>query len=53
MPTTTLSTQIVMDMQNARPGTLESDVLYFMALLLLGLSAIVVLGTGRLGRPRP
>lgn len=44
-PTTTISAQIVMDMQNARPGTKESDVLYAMALVLLVLSSAVVLAT--------
>jgi phosphate transport system permease protein len=44
-PTTTISAQIVMDMQNARPNTPESDVLFSMALLLLALSTSVVLGT--------
>lgn len=49
-PTTTISTQIVMDMQNARPGTLESDVLYGMALILLLISSAVVLTTRALSR---
>jgi phosphate transport system permease protein len=44
-PTTTVSAQIVMDMQNARPNSPESDVLFSMALLLLALSMSVVLGT--------
>jgi phosphate transport system permease protein len=44
-PTTTVSAQIVMDMQNARPNTPENDVLFSMALLLLLLSVTVVLGT--------
>lgn len=44
-PTTTISTQIVMDMQNARPGTPSSDALYAMALVLLVLSSAVVLAT--------
>jgi phosphate transport system permease protein len=44
-PTTTISAQIVMDMQNARPNTPESDVLFAMALLLLVLSSTVVLAT--------
>jgi phosphate transport system permease protein len=44
-PTTTISAQIVMDMQNARPNTPENDVLFSMALLLLALSMSVVLGT--------
>ena len=34
-PTTTISTQIVMDMQNAMPGTPASDALYAMSLVLL------------------
>lgn len=50
-PTTTISTQIVMDLQNARPGALESDALYAMALVLLMLSSSVVLAT-RLLRQR-
>lgn len=49
-PTTTISTQIVMDMQNARPGTPESDVLYGMALILLTISSAVVLTTRALSR---
>jgi phosphate transport system permease protein len=44
-PTTTVSAQIVMDMQNARPNTPQNDVLFSMALLLLALSMSVVLGT--------
>jgi phosphate transport system permease protein len=44
-PTTTVSAQIVMDMQNARPNTTQSDALFSMALLLLVLSMSVVLGT--------
>jgi phosphate transport system permease protein len=44
-PTTTVSAQIVMDMQNARPNTPQNDVLFSMALLLLTLSMSVVLGT--------
>jgi phosphate transport system permease protein len=44
-PTTTISTQIVMDMQNARPDTTASNVLFSMALLLLVVSTAVVLGT--------
>ena len=42
-PTTTISTQIVMDMQNARPNTPASDVLYAMSLVLLVVSTGVVL----------
>jgi phosphate transport system permease protein len=44
-PTTTISTQIVMDMQNAMPGTTASDALYAMSLVLLILSSGVVLVT--------
>jgi phosphate transport system permease protein len=44
-PTTTISTQIVMDMQNAMPGTPASDALYAMSLVLLVLSSGVVLAT--------
>lgn len=49
-PTTTISAQIVMDMQEARPGTPENDVLYSMALVLLVVSVGVVLVTRALGR---
>jgi phosphate transport system permease protein len=49
-PTTTISAQIVMDMQEARPGTRESDVLYSMALVLLMVSITVVLVTRALSR---
>jgi phosphate transport system permease protein len=49
-PTTTISAQIVMDMQNARPGTPENDVLYSMALVLLCVSVVVVLVTRALAR---
>lgn len=49
-PTTTISAQIVMDMQEARPGTTENDVLYSMALVLLVVSVGVVLVTRALGR---
>jgi phosphate transport system permease protein len=49
-PTTTISAQIVMDMQEARPGTPENDVLYSMALVLLVVSVIVVLVTRALAR---
>jgi phosphate transport system permease protein len=44
-PTTTISTQIVMDMQNAMPGSVQSDALYAMALVLLVVSSGVVLVT--------
>src|SRR5580692_6854409 len=44
-PTTTISAQIVMDMQEARPGTVQNDVLYSMALVLLVVSVAVVLVT--------
>jgi phosphate transport system permease protein len=44
-PTTTISTQIVMDMQNAMPGTPASNALYAMSLILLTLSSGVVLVT--------
>jgi phosphate transport system permease protein len=49
-PTTTISAQIVMDMQNARPGTLENNVLFSMALVLLVVSVAVVLVTRALAR---
>ena len=49
-PTTTISTQIVMDMQNARPGTPGSNVLFAMSLVLLVVSVVVVLGTRWLTR---
>jgi phosphate transport system permease protein len=49
-PTTTISAQIVMDMQEARPGTAENDVLYSMALVLLTVSVVVVLVTRALAR---
>ena len=51
-PTTTISTQIVMDMQNARPDTTSSNVLFAMALVLLVISTGVVLVTRNLGRRR-
>jgi phosphate transport system permease protein len=51
-PTTTISAQIVMDMQNARPGTTANDVLFSMALVLLLVSVSVVLLTRWLGRRR-
>ena len=51
-PTTTISAQIVMDMQNAEPGTPSSNVLFSMALILLVISAAVVLGTRALARRR-
>ena len=49
-PTTTISTQIVMDMQNARPDTPASDVLFAMSLVLLVVAVSVVLLTRFLGR---
>ncbi|MDP9036074.1 MAG: phosphate ABC transporter permease subunit PstC [Myxococcota bacterium] len=49
-PTTTISAQIVMDMQEARPGTVQNDVLYSMALVLLVVSVAVVLITRALGK---
>jgi phosphate transport system permease protein len=49
-PTTTISAQIVMDMQEARPGSRESDVLYSMALVLLVVSIGVVLITRALSK---
>jgi phosphate transport system permease protein len=52
-PTTTISTQIVMDMQNARPETTSSDVLYSMALVLLAVSVVVVLITRTMTRRSP
>lgn len=48
-PTTTISTQIVMDMQNAAPDTPASDALFSMALVLLVVSVAVVLFTRALG----
>jgi phosphate transport system permease protein len=51
-PTTTISTQIVMDMQNSRPGTPANDALFSMSLLLLVVSAGVVLVTRTLSRAR-
>ena len=51
-PTTTISAQIVMDMQNARPDTPASNALFSMALLLLVLSTAVVLGTRFLTRAK-
>ncbi|MCL2778402.1 MAG: phosphate ABC transporter permease subunit PstC [Polyangiaceae bacterium] len=57
-PTTTISTQIVMDMQNAMPNTTGSNVLFSMSLVLLVVSVVVVLFTrgltrqGRQGRSR-
>jgi phosphate transport system permease protein len=52
-PTTTISAQIVMDMQEARPGTAQNDVLFSMALVLLFVSVVVVLATRLLGRQSP
>jgi phosphate transport system permease protein len=49
-PTTTISAQIVMDMQEARPDTVQSDVLFSMALVLLTVSVAVVLVTRILAR---
>lgn len=49
-PTTTISTQIVMDMQNARPDTPASNVLFAMSLVLLTVSVVVVLCTRWLSR---
>jgi ABC-type phosphate transport system permease subunit len=49
-PTTTISAQIVMDMQEARPGTPQNDVLYSMALVLLVVAVGVVLVTRFLSR---
>ncbi len=49
-PTTTISAQIVMDMQEARPGSVQSNVLFSMALLLLVVSVVVVLVTRTLAR---
>jgi phosphate transport system permease protein len=51
-PTTTISAQIVMDMQNARPGTPASDALFSMSLILLVISVVVVLATKTLSRAR-
>jgi phosphate transport system permease protein len=51
-PTTTISAQIVMDMQEARPGTPQNDVLYSMALVLLVVAVGVVLVTRLLSRQR-
>ena len=49
-PTTTISTQIVMDMQNAQPGTPASNVLFAMSLVLLVVAVTVVLCTRWLSR---
>jgi phosphate transport system permease protein len=49
-PTTTISAQIVMDMQNARPDTTANDVLFSMSLVLLLVSVSVVLLTRWLAR---
>jgi phosphate transport system permease protein len=51
-PTTTISTQVVMDMQNAQPGTTESNVLYSMSLVLLLLSVLGVVATHLLTRKK-
>jgi phosphate transport system permease protein len=49
-PTTTISAQIVMDMQEARPGTPQNDVLFSMALVLLVVSVTIVIVTRNLSR---
>ncbi len=49
-PTTTISTQVVMDMQNARPGSTESNVLYSMSLVLLLVSVLGVVVTHLLSK---
>ena len=49
-PTTTISAQIVMDMQEARPGSVQSNVLFSMALVLLVVSVTVVIVTRTLAR---
>jgi phosphate transport system permease protein len=49
-PTTTISAQIVMDMQEARPGSVQNNVLFSMALILLVVSVVVVLITRTLAR---
>ena len=49
-PTTTIASQIVMDVQNARPGTTSNDVLFSMSLVLLSVSVTVVVLTRLLGR---
>ena len=49
-PATTISTQIVMDMQNATPNTTGSNVLFSMSLVLLVLSAGIVLLSRLVGR---
>ncbi len=48
-PTSTIATQIVMEMQNVRPDTPESDVLYSMSIVLLLISTGVVLITRFIG----
>jgi phosphate transport system permease protein len=50
-PTTTISSQIVVDMQNSAPGTPANDALFSMALVLLVVSVGVVLVTRMLSRP--
>jgi phosphate transport system permease protein len=50
-PTTTISAQIVMDMQNSTPGTPANDALFSMAVILLVVSVAVVLVTRTLSRP--
>lgn len=52
-PTTTVASQIVMDMQNSRPGTIENDALFAMALVLMVISVLMVLGTRLLLRGGP
>jgi phosphate transport system permease protein len=49
-PTTTISAQIVMDMQNSTPGSAANDALFSMALILLVVSVLVVLTTRTLSR---
>ena len=49
-PTTTISTQIVMDMQNAQPNTPASNVLFAMSLVLLVVAVSVVLLTRFISR---
>lgn len=51
-PTTTISAQVIMDMQNAEPGSTESNVLYSMSLVLLLLSVLAVIATRVLTREK-
>jgi phosphate transport system permease protein len=51
-PTATISTQVVMDMQNSQPNTPANDVLYSMSLVLLVISTGVVLLTRALNREK-